>query len=56
MTREASLLPPFVSPRKTSRWPVRLLIATIAVAWVAVGIDLREVWDLIGALRRVVNP
>ena len=53
MTREASLLPPFVSPRKTSRWPVRLLIATIAVAWVAVGIDLREVWDLIGALRGI---
>ena len=53
MTREASLLPPFVSPRKTSRWPVRLLIATVAVAWVAVGIDLREVWDLVGALRGI---
>jgi len=53
MSREASLLPPFISPRNTARWPLRLLVLTIAVAWVAVGVDLHDVWLLVNALRGV---
>lgn len=53
MSREASLLPPFISPRDTGRWAVRLLLLMIAVAWVAVGIDLSDVWLLTKALRGV---
>lgn len=51
MSRETSLLPPFISPRNLARWPVRLLVLTIAVAWVAVGVDLHDVWLLVQALR-----
>lgn len=39
-----SLRPPFISPRDTGRWAVGLLIATIGVSWLAVGIDLSNLW------------
>ena len=51
MSREASLLPPFIPPRDAGRWAIRLLILMVAVAWLAVGIDLSDVWLLVQALR-----
>jgi hypothetical protein len=38
--REASLLPPFVSPRPAARWATGLLVTSIAVAWIALGVEL----------------
>jgi len=42
VNREASLLPPYVSTRASARWVTGLLVASGAVAWIAVGIDLAE--------------
>lgn len=53
MNHEASLLPPFISPRDNGRWAIRLLVLMIVVAWLAVGIDLSDVWLLVKALRGV---
>jgi len=53
VNREASLLPPFISPRDAGRWAIRLLILLVAVAWLAVGIDLSDVWLLVKALRGI---
>lgn len=42
MIREASLLPPFIPLRIHAKWANGLLLADMAVAWVAVGIGLSE--------------
>lgn len=39
-TEGASFRPPFISPRDTGLWAIGLLMFTVALAWVAVGIDL----------------
>ncbi len=43
MSRAASLFSHYVSTRGTFRWLSRLVIASAAVAWVAVGFDISEV-------------
>lgn len=40
--REASLLPPFVSPRSYARWATGTLVAAMAMAWIAVGVELAQ--------------
>ena len=42
MIREASLLPPFIGLRAHARWASGLLLANMALAWIAVGIGLSE--------------
>jgi hypothetical protein len=41
-SQEASLLPPFVSPRAYARWATGTLVAALAMAWVAVGVELAQ--------------
>jgi len=42
MQEEASFLPPYISLRSLARWATLLLIATVVVAWIAVGVNLHE--------------
>lgn len=42
MSRDVSLLPPFIPLHEYARWAGGLLLANVAVAWVGVGIDLAE--------------
>lgn len=49
MIREASLLPPFIPLRAHARWANGLLLADMAVAWLAVGIGISELRLLLRA-------
>lgn len=49
MSAEASFLPPYISLRRLGRWAVGLLIACMAAAWVAVGVDLAHLRMLFSA-------
>jgi hypothetical protein len=49
VSRDASLLPPFIPPRDLARWTAGLLVATAALAWIAVGVDLSELRLLLPA-------
>jgi hypothetical protein len=40
MSHAASLRPPYIPLRSLARWATGLLIATIVLAWIAVGVDL----------------
>jgi len=40
--REASLLPPFIPLRGHAKWANGLLLANVALAWIAVGVGLSE--------------
>jgi len=42
VTDEASFLPPYVSLQPIARWAIGLLVATLACAWIAVGVDLHQ--------------
>ena len=42
MNEKVSFRPPFIPLHTTARWATGLLIATLAVAWIAVGVDLAE--------------
>ena len=42
MIREASLLPPFIPLHAAAKWANGLLLANVALAWLAVGIHLSE--------------
>jgi hypothetical protein len=52
----ATFRPPFISPRDTGRWAIGLLLATIALAWIAVGIDLQNLRQTFQAMRGSAVP
>jgi len=43
MNREASLLPPYISTRFSARCVAGMLLASAAVAWLAVGVNFAEI-------------
>ena len=49
MKEKISFRPPFIPLDTPARWATGLLIATLAVAWIAVGVDLAE-------LRLLLHP
>lgn len=49
MNESASLLPPFIPLHQLARWATGLLVATLVMAWVAVGVDLHELHMLFRA-------
>jgi hypothetical protein len=46
---EASFLPPFIPLRSLARWATGLLLATLVMAWIAVGVDLASLRLLVRA-------
>ena len=55
-TQGATFRPPFISPRDTGRWAIGCLLLTIALAWIAVGIDLSNLSQTFQATRGEVVP
>ena len=49
MKEKVSFRPPFIPLDTPARWATGLLIATLAVAWIAVGVDLAELRLLLRA-------
>ena len=49
MSENVSFRPPFIPLHTPARWATGLLIATLAMAWVAVGVDLAELRLLLRA-------
>ena len=49
MRENISFRPPFIPLHTLARWATGLLIATLAVAWIAVGVDLAELRLLLRA-------
>lgn len=49
MSEGASFLPPYISLRRPARWTTALLIASMAAAWVSVGVDLAQLRMLFAA-------
>jgi hypothetical protein len=49
MSEKVSFRPPFIPLHAPARWATGLLIATLAVAWIAVGVDLAELRLLLRA-------
>jgi len=49
MSERVSFRPPFIPLHRLARWATGLLIATLAVAWIAVGVDLAELRLLVRA-------
>lgn len=49
MTEKVSFRPPFIPLHTPARWATGMLIATMAVAWIAVGVDLAELRLLLRA-------
>ena len=49
MDKDVSFRPPFIPLHTPARWATGLLIATLAMAWVAVGVDLAELRLLLRA-------
>jgi hypothetical protein len=51
VSQAASFRPPFISLRPSARWATGLLLATVALAWVAVGVELADLRLLFRASR-----